>query len=562
MKSHPEKNIGLRKGSLKNRIIAVTLILFLAIITISTSINIMTVQSNVSEAVLDKSINQVHEIARQAEFLLKYGSPAELQSFVEQKTEQEEVAYAIVIDKTVTAVAHSDAERIGRNYQDDAYSVDGAQNGNIMTSKFFADLQNSWTYDIMVPIYIDGQLYGAMDVGIFEGNINQVTNSILLRQITSVAIGCILFIIFMFVFLSRMFKPLSLAVDKCNEMGEGRFTDFIDSKYTERNDEIGKMALALNNMQENFMALITDIGSTSKAVASSSEELKARSQESSYSSIEVAKAIEEIAKGASEQATDTEQGATSIGDLGELIEKNQEYIRTLNTSADEVSKIKDEGLLILSDLVEKTKANNTAAKKVHEIIVSTNESSEKIENASQMIGNIAEQTNLLALNAAIEAARAGEAGKGFAVVAGEIRKLAEQSNQFTKEIAEVIQDLTDKTGHAVNTIQEVNEIVTSQTTSVDTTNEKFEGIANSIERIKEIITDLNRSGSNMETKKDEMIQIIQNLSAISEENAAGTEQAAASVQEQTDSVAEIANASETLSDLAKKMEESVSKFKY
>jgi len=177
-----------------------------------------------------------------------------------------------------------------------------------------------------------------------------------------------------------------------------------------------------------------------------------------------------------------------------------------------------------------------------------------------MIRTISEQTNLLALNAAIEASRAGEAGKGFAVVADEIRKLAEQSNQFTKEISTVIGDLTGKTGQAVQTMQKVSNLVNSQSESVATTNGKFEDVAVSIEKIKTVIEDLYNLGNNMGEKKDEVINILQNLSAISEENAAGTEEAAAYLQNQTNSIYEVANSSEELAKLANKMQENVSKF--
>lgn len=333
-------------------------------------------------------------------------------------------------------------------------------------------------------------------------------------------------------------------------------------KYLERKDEIGTITRALGNMQMNFIKLIKDISETSQQVASSSEELTATSQQSTMAAEEVARTIEEIAKGATDQAKDTEKGVEHISKLGELIEQDQQHIKVLNASADEVNKLKNEGLEILKNLVEATNLNNEASQEVQRIIVNTNESAEKIENASEMIKNIAEQTNLLALNAAIEAARAGEAGRGFAVVAEEIRKLAEQSNSFTGEISTIIQELTGKTGYAVKKMDEVGKTVATQTKSVELTNTKFKGIDTAIDGMKEIIEAINNSGRIMEDKKTEIIGIIEGLSAISQQNAAGTEEASASVEEQTASMEEIANASEALAKLAEEMQESISKFKY
>lgn len=172
----------------------------------------------------------------------------------------------------------------------------------------------------------------------------------------------------------------------------------------------------------------------------------------------------------------------------------------------------------------------------------------------------AEQTNLLSLNAAIEAARAGNAGKGFAVVADEIRKLAEQSNQFTSEIDFVIQELTEKTGSSVKAIEEVGVIMESQTVSVNNTMEKFEGISNAIDEIQNIIKNLNDASFVMEGKKEEMIATIENLSAISEENAAGTQEVSATVEEQTASLDEIAGASDSLAILAENLQFEIGKF--
>ncbi|MGF7185395.1 methyl-accepting chemotaxis protein [Desulfitispora alkaliphila] len=334
-----------------------------------------------------------------------------------------------------------------------------------------------------------------------------------------------------------------------------------ETKYIKRNDEIGVIAKALSVMRNNFIDLVQDVTSSSDQVAASSQQLTANSQQTSYAANEVARTIEEMARGAADQAKDTEQGVEHIEEMGSLVEHEQSLLRALNTSTSEVDKLKEEGFVIIHDLVEKTGNSNKAAKEVSDVIINTNESAEKIESASQMIKNIADQTNLLALNAAIEAARAGEAGKGFAVVSEEIRKLAEESNKFTEEIEAIVGDLTGKTEKAVSTMKEVGVIVASQTESVEKTNAKFEGIANAIEKSKEVILELNRSGQEMEQKKEEIIEIMQNLSAIAEENAAGTEEASASVEEQTASMDELASASEDLAKIAEEMQDKISKFK-
>ncbi len=196
------------------------------------------------------------------------------------------------------------------------------------------------------------------------------------------------------------------------------------------------------------------------------------------------------------------------------------------------------------------------------MVVETDKSAASIRVASDMIKNIAKQTNLLALNASIEASRAGESGRGFAVVAEEIRKLAEQSNNFADEISHIIVELTNNTGASVKVFDEVEKIMESQTVSVENTVEKFNGIREAIEKIKVIIEELNSSGNNMTIKKEEMIETIENLSAISEENAAATEEASASIEMQTNSITEIASASESLAKLASDLQLEINKFNY
>ncbi|PKM55544.1 MAG: hypothetical protein CVV00_03525 [Firmicutes bacterium HGW-Firmicutes-5] len=331
-------------------------------------------------------------------------------------------------------------------------------------------------------------------------------------------------------------------------------------KHSKRSDEIGVIAVSLTVMRDNFIELIKEILDTSGQVAATSEELTSTSQQVAVAADEVARAVEEMAVGATDQAKETEHGATSVNQLSGLISQDLHFIKELNSAANQVNMLKEEGMEVLFDLVNKTKASGKATSDIHDVILETSQSALKIENASQMIKNIASQTNLLALNAAIEAARAGEAGRGFAVVADEIRKLAEQSNSFTDEIVSIIQELSGKTEQSVVTIKEVEGIISSQAKSVDSTNEKFEGISIAIEGMRTVMEGLNNASHEMAIKKDDIVSIIESLSAISEENAASTEQTSASVEEQTAAIQEIAEASEELALLAESMQKVVSKF--
>jgi methyl-accepting chemotaxis protein len=333
-------------------------------------------------------------------------------------------------------------------------------------------------------------------------------------------------------------------------------------KYVVRKDEIGKISNALIKMRDNFIDILKSTGEVSKKVKDSANELKLSSQGSASTSQEIAKTIEEMARGASDQALDTEKGAVAMEEMSKVLIEDKNYIQQLNNSADEVVRLKDEGMETVQKLVQKTEESNQASARIYEVVVDTDESAKKIESASQMIRSIADQTNLLALNAAIEAARAGEAGKGFAVVADEIRKLAEQSSQFTEEIRSVVEELSLKTKNAVEIMDRVKtDIVEVQSASVLETEGKFRGITKAVELTKDVIDKINISSQNLEDKKNEMMMVIENLSAISEENAASTQEASASVEEQTAGIEEVANSTEVLAELADGLNQLVMKFK-
>ena len=191
----------------------------------------------------------------------------------------------------------------------------------------------------------------------------------------------------------------------------------------------------------------------------------------------------------------------------------------------------------------------------------TNESSQKIKEATNIISNISEETNLLSLNASIEAARAGEQGRGFAVVANEIQHLAEQSGTSTDSIAAMVNELINDSNMAVETMAKVRDIIEAQSRNVEQTEAIVEEVISGIETSIRAISSIEQKSNRLNEVKDEIIQVVENLSSIAEENAASTEETSAATTEVANSFNEVTEAAESLKDIAGSIAETVGTFR-
>jgi len=356
-------------------------------------------------------------------------------------------------------------------------------------------------------------------------------------------------------------KPIILTVKHAEKIAALDITQDVPKSLISKKDEIGALARGIQTITDSLRGIISQISDASQHVSSASEELTATSNQSATVAEDIAKTIEEISRSASDQATNTEEGANKAFSLGKGIEKNQDYMNEMSNAAKKVVEVVEKGLEEVDNLSKITEESNEAIKEIYDVILKTNDSSNRISEASNVISNIAGQTNLLALNAAIEAARAGEAGRGFSVVAEEIRKLAEQSSDSTKLIDGIVNELQNNSQAAVKTMERVSEISRQQTNSVINSRNKYMLIAQAMDEAMNYVEKLNISGQEMEEMKNQILIALQNLSAIAQENSASTEEITATLEEQTASIEEIANASENLSNLAQSLQEIIMRFK-
>lgn len=298
-----------------------------------------------------------------------------------------------------------------------------------------------------------------------------------------------------------------------------------------KRDEISLISQSFNMLIEKIHGIILECAGIANTLTGRAEEFNRITEAFVRNFEDVTAAVDQMASAATDQAHNVEDSATSVNEMGHLIEMTKDRIVDLNEAVRRIDDQKEEGVEIIASLEKKSAYNKEASEKIFEILTENKAIAEQIEKASEMIQSISNQTNLLALNAAIEAARAGDAGRGFAVVAEEIRKLAEDSSKFTDEIKSVIKTMSDSASVSMNMITSVKDSVVEENASVLETKDRFGRIATEIVSTKDAIQYLNDNGSQLDKRSTKLLEIANNLTALAQENAATSEEVAASTNE-------------------------------
>lgn len=330
---------------------------------------------------------------------------------------------------------------------------------------------------------------------------------------------------------------------------------------TKRKDEFRVLSDGLSDMTAGMSNLIGEVAGVGLKVTESADLLSVTSEKILGATKDISFTIDEIEKGVVQQAEDTEHCLGQMANLSEKI--NQVYSSTyeIERIANNTKGIVGDGLVIIDELNSKSKDTTNVTQLVIKDIEALEEQSHNIGNFVGIINEIASQTNLLSLNASIEAARAGDAGRGFAVVADEIRKLADQSIQAASQIQSIVTAIQNKTQGTVVSARQAENIVESQTESLNKTIKVFEDINNHVGNLVTNLDNISIGIKGIETAKEVSMDAIRNISAVAQQTAAASEEVSATANGQIGSVENLSQSAMELAGDAKKLEQAINLFK-
>ncbi|MBV7271331.1 methyl-accepting chemotaxis protein [Clostridium sp. PL3] len=387
----------------------------------------------------------------------------------------------------------------------------------------------------------------------------------LMITISAIIIAGIVLSIIAALYLGRKIsEPIKTATELINAISQFDLSSSIDKKaekFSKSKDELGIMINAVLNLKRNLINVVLNLQNSSSQIFKYSESLSTNTNDTLTYISNVSDAMSDLASSTTEHAEFSQDSLEKIKSLAEDIQIALQSSSSVKESHSNVKQMSSNGSRSLDTLTEKFKINSDVTNKLSTIIDNLDSKSGSIDNIVSTINSVAEQTNLLALNAAIEAARAGEYGKGFAVVAEEIRHLAEQSTDYTKEIAGIVNEIQQEISFAKNTMDTGIDAVDKANTSIVETENSFDLIMDSIQNSLEHISNLSENIKNVDENKEKAIVSIEKISAISEESASSAEEVAAMVKEQTNAMNSISGTAKELNELAVKMDEIVEMFK-
>ncbi|OGX80671.1 chemotaxis protein [Exiguobacterium sp. SH31] len=392
---------------------------------------------------------------------------------------------------------------------------------------------------------------------LYDEEITNETVGILWTTVGVIVAMSLLASIILYFILRSIIRPLNRLTTGAERIQAGDLTEEI---IIDSNDEIGRVAESFNGMTASLRSIIINLDQSIGQVAASSQELMANSAQNTASSEQIAGAVQQMAAGADDSKRQLDDNAVSLQAITAGIMRIAESSTDVSELSRETAIEAEDGTAAVTHNVTQMKAIDTSVETFGAVIQSLAHRSNEIGNIVDVINGIATQTNLLALNAAIEAARAGENGKGFAVVASEVRKLAEQSQDSTKQISQLIENIKQETERSVTLMKEVSAHTKAGLETTENTAERFKKIMLRTQEMTPRIEDVTATVEEIAANVEEVSASATQIAHIADENSNASRQVAATTEDQLGSMEEVSQSAKALADMAEELQELVSRF--
>ncbi|CAM4366961.1 hypothetical protein BAMA_03495 [Bacillus manliponensis] len=383
-----------------------------------------------------------------------------------------------------------------------------------------------------------------------------VQNVILSALVFCISLACII----AWWFSNRLVKPIHSVIQKLKELSSNN-GDLTARLHVSSKDEVGEIAISLNQTLDNFQNIIQEVKSISGEVKENSEQVTNDIITTTDKIDHITKTMSELEQGIHTQESSMQESSTAMEDIAisvQRIAQSTTHVAELAVFTAENAK---EGEGRIEESISQMHSIHHSVDETAQVVNRLIQNTKQIDIALETITTIAEQTNLLALNAAIESARVGEQGKGFAVVAQEVGNLAEQSKQAAIEINNLITCIHDDTKLAITAMQNGQKEAAEGIHIIQEAGKSFSTIVEKISIITEQIQDVSSTTEEMSASTEEISSSLTNIASISTTVAAETSQTVLSTKEQSELMSSTATRSQQMNACATNLQTLVSQFK-